>query len=68
MKGGDNMAIVTCWLCGSDGIADLWKDGYACVNEEACMKAASNLVNYESCPCFMGGSCPTNAVHLDDHA
>ena len=24
------------------------------------------LVDEEDCPCFMGGSCPTDYVHLDD--
>ena len=60
------MSIQTCWLCGEQGIMDLWKDGYACVNEEACQRRLDKLVRSESCPCFMGGSCPTNYIHLDD--
>ena len=28
----------------------------------------SILVPEESCPCFMGGSCPTNCIHAEDIA
>ena len=60
------MSIQTCSLCGKQGIMDLWKDSYACVNEDACQRDRAKLVDDESCPCFMGSSCPTDYVHLND--
>jgi hypothetical protein len=61
------MSITTCSLCGKQGVAmDLWKNGYACTDEEKCKRNREKLVDSESCPCFMGGSCPTEYVHLND--